>query len=60
MSIKETKLFKGSMETPILKTNEIEYMGHELPLYDVVNEEYITTPKVEEIEIGKAESYQTA
>lgn len=60
MSIKETKLFKGSVETPILKTNEIEYMGHELPLYDVVNEEYITTPKVEEIEIGKAESYQTA
>jgi hypothetical protein len=37
MSIKETKLFKGSVETPKLVTDEIEYLGYDLPLYDEIS-----------------------
>lgn len=41
MSITQTKFRKGYVETPILKTDDIEYMGYELPLYDVITESII-------------------
>lgn len=58
MSITQTKFHKGYVETPILKTDEIEYMGHELPLYDVITESIILTPKDKSVEIGASTTYQ--
>lgn len=45
MSIIETKFRKGFVETPVLKTNEIEYMGYDLPLYDTVTKEMVSLPE---------------
>lgn len=58
MSITQTKFRKGYVETPILKTDDIEYMGHELPLYDVITESIIQTPKDKTVEIGASTTYQ--
>lgn len=58
MSITQTKFRKGYVETPILKTDDIEYMGHQLPLYDVVTESIIQTPKDKSVEIGASTTYQ--
>lgn len=58
MSINETKFRKEYVETPLLKTDEIEYMGYELPLYDVVTKEAITSLNEYEKELGKTDSYQ--
>lgn len=58
MSITQTKFRKGYVETPILKTDEIEYMGYELPLYDVITESIIQTPKDKSVEIGASTTYQ--
>lgn len=58
MSITQTKFRKGYVETPILKTDDIEYMGHELPLYDVITESIIQTPKDKSVEIGASTTYQ--
>jgi hypothetical protein len=46
------------VETPILKTNEIEYMGYDLPLYDTVTKEMVSLPEDKKKEIGKSSSYQ--
>lgn len=37
MSIIETKFRKGYVETPVLNTDNIVYMGHDLPLYDTTS-----------------------
>jgi hypothetical protein len=52
MSIKETKLFKGSVETPKLVTDEIEYMGYDLPLYDEISSKFVSEPKLYKKEFG--------
>lgn len=52
MSIIETKFRKGYVETPVLNTDNIVYMGHDLPLYDTTSQVFITEPKNYEKEVG--------
>ena len=59
MSIKETKLFKGSVETPKLVTDEIEYLGYELPLYDKISAQFVSEPKLYKKDFGTSTSSTT-
>ena len=52
MSIKETKFRKNYLETPQIRTDSIEFMGHDLPLYDTTSQVFITEPKNYEKEVG--------
>lgn len=44
MSIIETKFRKGYVETPELRTDNIEYLGIDYPMYDVVNKTFVPNP----------------
>ena len=57
MSITETKFRKGFVETPILKTNNIEYLGLEYPMYDVVNKTFVPSPNGFEEEFGQSSAH---
>lgn len=53
MSIEETKLYKESVETPVLKTNDIEYMGFTIPMYDVVENDFIPSNIEQDVQLNK-------
>lgn len=53
MSIIQTKIFKESVETPVLKTNDIEYMGFSIPMYDVVESDFVPNDIEQSVQLNK-------
>ena len=60
MNIIQTKLRKELVETPELRTNNIKYLGLDMPLYDVVTSQFIPNPTEFENEFSVTSSYNNA
>ena len=60
MNIIQTKLRKELVETPELRTNNIKYLGQDMPLYDVVTSQFIPNPTEFENEFSITSTYDSS